>query len=213
VIIVSIGLLESGVESVKNDTEDCHELNTYKSENAKKDYSGYQVLKIPHGLDRISIAFLSKRVDFWTSPYQNGSDINFLVSPEYGRDVKKYLKSKNIPAKILIKNFQSEIEREDSENELNIIGKKDPEVHHFMKRSTIWDELFDFVMTATGSRNPRKVQNSVSDKINVLPIQNQILPRDPRGTRFSPYSSLFLLFHFISRVICSFCISLCTVLL
>ena len=30
-------------------------------EDEKKDYSGYQVLKIPPGLDRITIAFLSKR--------------------------------------------------------------------------------------------------------------------------------------------------------
>ena len=61
VILVSFLLTFCEVESSENATEDCHEFAKSEDENSMKDYSGYQVLKIPHGLDRISIAFLSKR--------------------------------------------------------------------------------------------------------------------------------------------------------
>ena len=61
VILGSILLTCCEVESSENATEDCHEFAKSEDENSMKDYSGYQVLKIPHGLDRISIAFLSKR--------------------------------------------------------------------------------------------------------------------------------------------------------
>jgi len=143
-------------------------------EDEKKDYSGYQVLKIPPGLDRITIAFLSKRVDFWESPYQNGTDISFLVSPDFSRPVKKYLESRHIPAKVLIKNFQSEIDDFEKENNGLCDDMIETKVNHFMKRSTIWDDIFDFVKTATGPRNPRKVENSPTKNDNLQKSQRAI---------------------------------------
>jgi len=104
---------------------------------------------------------LSKRVDFWASPYQNGTDISFLVSPEFCNPVKKYLESRQITAKVLIKNFQSEINNFDKEN-AGVCGEA--EVKHFMKRSTIWDDIFDFMKSATGTRNPRKVEDKPLQK-------------------------------------------------
>jgi len=169
VVLISLILTFcDGRSCTKNVTEDCDEF-----EEEKKDYSGYQVIRIPPGLDRMSIAFLSKRVDFWESPYQNGTEINFLVSPEFSRTVKKYLESINIPAKIVIKNFQSEIDNFDKENDMNFDDTKRTKVNHFMKRSTIWDDIFGFMKSATRSRKPRKVESSVT--------QNEILQKSPRG--------------------------------
>ena len=54
-------------------------------------------------------SFSVSGVDFWTSPYQNGTDVKFLVSSDYARDVKKYLESRNIPAKVK-KYFEGESE-------------------------------------------------------------------------------------------------------
>ena len=133
-------------------------------------------------------------MDFWESPYQNGTDISFLVSPDFSRPVKKYLESRHIPAKVnhvtkefqmcskyfpfqvLIKNFQSEIDDFEKENNGLCDDMIKTKVNHFMKRSTIWDDIFDFVKTATGPRNPRKVENS--------PTKNDNLQKSQRGIKF-----------------------------
>jgi len=174
----------AGCERIISDPSDSDARETTKTDSDarytnKTSYTGYQLVRIPPGLDRIPIAFLTKRVDFWTSPYQNSSDITFLVSPRYSRDVMKYLQSKKIGFKVLINNFQSEIEREEKENQCDPSGQVNPEVHHFMKRSTIWDDLFDFVKTATGSRKSRKVQSGESGD-NTVTGQKTILQKDPR---------------------------------
>ena len=74
----------------------------------------------------------------------------------------------------MIKNFQSELDRFEGENKMMLSGSKDTVVHHFMKRSTIWDDIFGFMMNATGSRKPRKVEDSVKG--------NKFLEKSPRGT-------------------------------
>ena len=62
---------------------------------------------------------------------------------------------------VVVEDFQAAIEEFEAENE---ISEEEPEISHISKRSTILDELFGLMERATGSRNPRKVQESSADQ-------------------------------------------------
>merc|ERR1712223_838467 len=52
--------------------------------------------------------FLIPRVDFWTSPYENGT-VDFMTSPQEYTGVVRHLQHKRIPFKIIMKDVQQAI--------------------------------------------------------------------------------------------------------
>jgi len=78
----------------------------------KVEYKNYKLVRMftsgLNGDQNDLYNFLMPRVDFWTSPYENGT-VDFMTSPQEYTGVVKQLQQKRIPFKLIMKDVQQAI--------------------------------------------------------------------------------------------------------
>jgi len=126
------------------------------AEGDRVSYSGYLLLAVPHQLEEHQIKYLQNKVDFWTSPRQNGTDVTFMATPKSRDDVKDYLISQNVEFTVQLDDVQAGIDEE-------LEGEEDPLEEPRSKRATLFDLIFggeelSSAAVPTRGRRPRKIE-------------------------------------------------------
>jgi len=117
------------------------------------DYSGYQLLEVDRPLNSNQLNYLSKKVDFWSEPYDKS--VAFSVSPLNRLEVHSYLQNQSFEYELQIPDLQQVIEDELIEN-FNEEGYLNNN-HSVSKRDTLWQIFAESVQNVTNFRRGRKI--------------------------------------------------------
>merc|ERR1739844_408844 len=101
-------------------------------------------------------SFLTPRVDFWTSPYTNGT-VDFMISPKEYTRVVRHLQHEKIPFKLIMKDVQQAINAQmnDVAPDLNSDSLSERSSTIYRRQSgNIFYDFFQFLMRPFAPRQP-----------------------------------------------------------
>ncbi|XP_023344616.1 carboxypeptidase B [Eurytemora carolleeae] len=161
----------------------------------KANFTGFQVLEINHLLEEDQIKFLSWVVDFWTSPRQNGSEVTFMLPLKYRGKVKEFLNKEGISYKIVMKDLQSEIDKETKENREGCNKLVEFSQNRRLKRESIWEILSNAL-----TRRGRKITNSdlsLNEQNYIEPLKPQLKEIDGGEMNWNQYHRLKTIYNWM----------------
>jgi len=152
----------------------------YHNHERKVEYNEYKLVRMYtsglNGNQSDLYNFLTPRVDFWTSPYENGT-VDFMTSPQEYTGVVRHLQRERIPFKLIMKDVQQAINAQmnDVAPDLSSDNLSSRSATIYRRQSSnIFYNFFQFLMRPFAPAQP-------SHKISIKPQGQRFVPPNRYG--------------------------------